>query len=789
VSRAGGCMALFWLALGWLAGIAAGQETPQPVGAWLAFAGAALLAAVLFRRLTALRWAFLGLLVVGLGAARSAAAQPPSGPQSLASFNGRSGNLVLEGVVIETPDVRDTYVGLRIDVDRVQPDPGQPLMPDRGRVLVYAARLETWAFGDRVQAAGRLETPPVFETFSYRDYLAGQGIHSLMREAVVTRLASRQATPLLQALFDYRARALRVVYRLFPDPEASLLAGILLGIETGIPSDVRLAFDRTGTSHIIAISGFNLTLVGGMFVGVFGRWLGPRRGAVAAGMAIAVYTLLVGADPPVVRAAIMAGIGLLARRLGRQTDAFASLGAAAWVMTAARPAALWDVGFQLSFAATLGLIVYAAPLQQALLRLLGRRMDSRLAEQLGGPLAEFGLFTLAAQAMTLPLMIYYFQRLSPASLIANPVILPAQPALMGLGGLAVLLGSIWPPLGQPLAWAAWPFAAFTIRVVEWFASWPMAWIPLGRTALPLVAGLYLILFGATALAALPADRWARWRLPAFHAPAWIVWTGLGAAAVLTWAQTLALPDGRLHLTALEVGRGEAVLIESPTGRFALVNGGASAIALSEGLGRRLPPFARRIDWLILASTDDERIGGIPDVVERFPMGGALIGGPPGGAAYRRVVERLTTSGCPIVDALPGQTLDLGGGAELEVLAVGERGAILQVTYGGFRALLAGGADPSAFDGPSSRRFAAPVTAVFLADGGDAAVNPTAWLAAVQPRVAIASLAAGDRRGLPSPETLLTLAGRTLLRTDRNGWIELITDGESLWVEVERSGDS
>ncbi len=781
-------MALFWITLGWLAGIVAGQRTPQPVWAWLAFSAAALVSAVLFRRLATFRWTFIGLLVLGLGAARSAAAQPPTGPLALATYNGRSGQVVLEGTVIDTPDVRESYVGLRLEVDRLQLGPDQPAMPVRGRVLVYAPRLDPWAYGDRLQVVGGLETPPVFETYSYRDYLAGQGIHSLMREAALTRLAARQAPPLLQALFDYRSHALRVVYRLFPDPEASLLAGILLGIETGIPAEVRAAFDRTGTSHIIAISGFNLTLVGAMFISVFGRWLGPRRGVLAAGTAIAVYTLLVGADPPVVRAAIMAGVGLLARRVGRQTDAFASLGAAAWLMTALRPAALWDVGFQLSFAATLGLILYAAPLQRSLLRHLEPRLGAQAAQRLGGPLAEFGLFTLAAQVTTLPLMLYYFQRLSPASLLANPVILPAQPALMGVGGLAVLLGTVWPPLGQPLAWAAWPFAAFTIRVVEWFSGWPMAWIPLGQTRLPLVAALYAILFGVTALAGLPSERRARWRLPAIRAPAWAAWTGAGVAAVLVWAQALALPDGRLHLTVLDVGGGEAVLLESPSGRFVLINGGVSAVALGEGLGRRLPPLARRIDWLVLATTTDEQIGAVPEVIERFSVAGLLRGGPPGGLAYRRVMRQLTATGGRIVAALPGQRLSLGDGAWLEVLAVGEHGAILQVTYGAFRALIPSGADPAMFTDPTSPLHAGPVTALVLADGGEAAFNPAEWLAEVEPQVSIASLAAGDRRGRPSPETLQALSGRALLRTDRNGWIELATDGETLWVEVERDGE-
>ncbi len=786
-------MTLAWLCLAWLAGVAAGQAAHMLVWQWLVLAAGALAAWIAFRRRSRFRLLFAGLLALSLGAARAVAAQPSFGPQTAAYYNDRPGLVTLEGVVTEPPDVRDSYVGLRVRAERLRLRAEDLWLPVRGIVLVQAPRLEDWAYGDRVQAAGRLETPPVFETFSYRDYLARQGVHSQMRQASVTRLATAQASAFKQMVYSFRSRALQTVYRLFPDPEASLLAGILLGTESGISAEVRQAFNLTGTSHIIAISGFNISIVAGLFVGLFARWFGRRGGAIAAAMGIAVYTLLVGAAPSVVRAAVMAGIALLAQRLGRPTDGLASLGGAAILMTAINPLWLWDAGFQLSFAATLGLILYAKPLKDWLVRRVTRFLTPEQAERLTGPTSEFALFTLAAQATTLPLTIYYFHRLSLASLVANPLILPAQPGLMIVGGLAAVLGMVWLPLGRPLAWIAWLFAAFTIRAVEFLARWSLAAIPLGRVTVPAVACLYAFLLGATIWARLPPEK--RPRLPDLHLK--LPWPAIPASAALVsmvlliglaWRLASDRPDGRLHLTVLDVGSGDATLVETPTGRFVLVDGGSSTISLSEALGRRLPLTHRHIDWLILGGTAEEQIAGLVGLTERFSVDGVLIAGPPGNGTYSRLLEELTETGCTPVPAQRGQVLALGGGASLEVSGLGERGAVLLLSYGGFRAILAPGADPVLLAAMLERGTPGAVTAVLLADGGYVAVNPPEWLSRLQPWVALISVEAGSRRGLPSPETLHALAGTTILRTDLNGWIELISDGEKLWVEVERVAD-
>jgi competence protein ComEC len=245
------------------------------------------------------------------------------------------------------------------------------------------------------------------------------------------------------------------------------------------------------------------------------------------------------------------------------------------------------------------------------------------------------------------------------------------------------------------------------------------------------------------------------------------------------------PDGDLHITVLDIGRGEGVLIESPTGRFALINGGSSPIALSEALGRRLPILHRRLDWVVIGGTRDDQVAGLAGISDHFFIQKTLLAGPPGRSAYRHLLKELSAAECPIIHAVEGHILDLGDGAKLEVLSLGEHGAAVEVRYLRSRFLFAPGADPAMVNELAMEPSIGPITALLLPDGGNESVNPDKWLTRFQPLVALISVEAGNSRGLPSPQVLQSLKDRNILRTDLNGWIELTTDGEQLWVEVER----
>ena len=420
-----------------------------------------------------------------------------------------------------------------------------------------------------------------------------------------------------------------------------------------------------------------MSILAALFGWLFSRFLGRWRGALAALVGIVLYAILVGPAASVVRSAIMSGLSLFAAQLGRRQSGLNSLALTAALMAAFTPLVLWDVGFQLSFMATLGLVLYADPILafvMSRLDFLNRRLPPVTVRCIANGLGQFILFTLAAQVTTLPVMVYHFQRLSLVSFLANPLVLPAQEALMVLGGLSVLLGLVFLPLGQVVAYLAWPFVAYTIRAVEALAAWPNASWSLGQVAFSLVLGYYaLLLFFTFAWSPMKV----RFTSLAAAIPPALAFSLLALVTVLVWQQAFHAPDGRLHLILLDtntdIRSGEAVLIESPTGRWVLINGGPSPSRLSDALGRRLPLFSRHLDALVVAGPTDDRLEALPGTLERFLPKTVLWAGPTNSSRSSRLLQELLVArGITPEQSQAGQELDLGDGAVLQVLYTGSQ---------------------------------------------------------------------------------------------------------------------
>jgi competence protein ComEC len=391
-------MPLFWLSLAFLLGILAAPHLNFPAGAWLALAGLFLIFPFLPRILRGrfnfpglrrfagragsnidqLRSHFQGIpglllpIFFAFGGARYAASLPVIDAGHVAYYNDTGETVALRGVLVEPPDERDGFSYLRVRAVALGFPAGAPEIPVKGLVQVRSSGMTGWRYGDELLLHGPLDTPSESEEFSYRAYLSRQGVYAYMESENAEHTGSGRGSRFKAALYRFKTHALDRIYRLWPDPEASLLAGILLGVESGIPKAVEKAFQDTGTAHIIAISGFNISLIAALFAVLFSRLLGRYKGAVAAGLGIAAYTLLVGADAAVVRAAIMGGLSLFARQVGRRQDGLTSLAGVAAVMALCNPQILGDAGYQLSFGATLGLVLYAAPLSGWFITLAGR---------------------------------------------------------------------------------------------------------------------------------------------------------------------------------------------------------------------------------------------------------------------------------------------------------------------------------------------------------------------------------------------------------------------------------
>ncbi|HXV42516.1 MAG TPA: ComEC family competence protein, partial [Anaerolineae bacterium] len=341
--------------LAWIAGIALARWLNLPWFFIIPAALPALGALLLYRQNPRTRQGAIITLSLLAGAFRLLFFQPVFDESDLAFYNDTSTRIKITGLVVAEPDVRDNYLNLRLQAESLQlKDSTQPVS---GLLLVRAPRYPERFYGDRLTVTGQLETPPVFEDFSYKDYLARFGIHSLMRRPQIELLASNQGNPFWGAMLTFKAHAAQTVNRILAEPYASLLNGILLGIETGIPKGLYEAFNLTGTSHVIVISGSNISLIAGIFLLLGQKILGKRYAPPIAIVGIILYTFLVGADAAVSRAAVMGLVWVIAIWVGRPGLALNSLIFSGFALTFLNPLILWDVGFQLSFTATLGLIL------------------------------------------------------------------------------------------------------------------------------------------------------------------------------------------------------------------------------------------------------------------------------------------------------------------------------------------------------------------------------------------------------------------------------------------------
>jgi competence protein ComEC len=779
-------MRLVYITLGWAAGILLAASNPNGTSAasWLVLAALTLLAVRLLRGEPAQRMFAVAVLAFTLGGLRFALLPRTS---DVAQFVNQGG-LTIEGVVSAEPDVRDDRIMLRVDTSSVTRS-GQTVETN-GTVLVTAPRATAAHYGDEITATDALSVPGQSDTFSYSDYLARSGVFATMQNAAVEVLSSGHGSPIYAALLDFKARTYDNITRALPEPNASLLAGVLLGNTSGIAPEVDDAFSRVGASHVIAISGFNMAILSGVVAGMLARFgvRGWRAAVIGIGVLL-VYTLLVGANASVVRAAIMSSMLLIGGLLRRKTYVPASLAFVALLMSLLNPNVLWDISFQLSLFATLGLSLFADPFSRRMDWLLAKAFPKRLAAPIGDFLAEPFTVTLAAQVTTLPLIVLYFGRLSLVSLLVNLLIIPVQAHLLVLGLVATLAALAAPTVAQVLFWLDMLLLAWTIGIVRLFASLPFADVEFHIDPRLITLFFALLIGGAMIQAAQPS--WAvrlanllRRRM-VFTATAF---AGLGIA-VLVAAIVLSRPDGNLHVWLLDMGQGNALLVQTPGGAHLLVDGGRFPSRLLTALGDRLPFNKQTIDVLAITQPDEFDTGALPNVLDRYDVGLVLTNGQENlSPAYHAIEQRLT--GRQVVTVRAGYTVDWDDGTHLEVLnpvqqpdlgaSLDTNALVLRLTYGQISFLLAGDLGQSGQNALLKNGYWPLATVMQLPEHGAVRSLSNNFLKAVQPQAVMVASDPGSRQGALDDTTLNQLGAIPVFRTDQGGTIHLWTDGQNLW---------
>ena len=788
-------MTAVYVGIAWLMGIWLAASLDWTLSVWLTVGALGFVGGALFRRQRPVSLALFCLAALGMGGGRYGTAVPHITSSHIAFYND-SETLTMTGLVVDEPDVRDRFTNLRVRVETVTlPDGSQ--QPVTGDILVRAFRYPEIPYGARLELQGRLETPPEWEDFSYKNYLARQGVHSLVNTPQLTVRAENEGNPLYQAIFAFKARAQAAINRLIPEPQAALLSGILLGNDNGLAPDLADDFRNTGMTHIIAISGFNIAILIAILVRVSEPFLSRRGAVIFAMVGIALYTILVGADASVVRAAIMGGIYLIANRLlGRPNFAYASLFVAGFVMTLINPFTLWDVGFQLSFAATLGLMLYADPFARWTRRRLLRWFNRQTVRAVMGVITESVLITLAAQVLTLPMMMAYFGQLSLISLPANALILPAQPGVMVWGGLATLTGMIIPVVGQFFGWIAWLFLAYTIGLVRLFAAVPGAAVPIEMSVTAVII-IYAVIGAVTWLAKQEPEK--RERVTAVLRQNLTQRLALGLsllAAIMTVGWSASQPDGNLHVVFIDVGQGDATFIQTPSGRQILVDGGYYPSVLNDELGRRIPFWDKEIDLMIATHPDADHVSGLAGVFERYRVGQLISNGQGVGESpiYDAVLLAAEEAGTPVRQAVAGETIVIEDGVRLEILHPGaqllpnernENSVSMRLVYGDFTFVFTGDAEEKGEKAMLSR--AAPLDALVFKAGhhGSKSSSSLEFLKALRPQIITISVGADNNFGHPAPEMLQRAQeiGTAVLRTDELGTIEVVSDGRTMWWQA------
>jgi competence protein ComEC len=785
-------MTLVYLVAAWTAGIflASSSETRPEI--WLGIAAGAFVLAYLSRHNRPWRLGFLCAALFVLGAGRYAWATQPLEDDHIAHYTD-SGWVTLTGMIVRDPDVRDNHVNLHIEADTVEQQATE------GLVLVQAPRYGEYAYGDRVEVSGPLLTPPEFDDFSYRDYLAQRGIHAMIPNAQVTVLAHDQGRPWYALMYDLKAHAHTTIQQLLPSPQAPLLNGILIGVESSIPDDVREAFNRTGTTHVIAISGANIIVVIRVLMGMLKPGLGERRASIVTLAGIGVYTAFVGGDPAVIRAALMGGMALFAAQIGRRTYGITSLAFVSWLMTIWNPQILWDVGFQLSVAATAGLVLFGDQFTTWLEELLRRGFAQTTARQITQWLAEPLVISIAAQITTTPLIVLHFGRLSAASLLANLMIVPAQPYIMIFGWLSALAGMVWTPLGEPLAWVVWLPLTYTLEIVrslgsfEW-ASTDMEWSSGQAWA------VYAILLAAALLVNQhPEDRATMLHLLQRRITATLIIASGVVLSILVWITALSLPDGKLHVWFLDIGHGHAVLIQSPNGAQILVDGGPNPTQLRKAVGDELPFWDRDLDLLIVTQPKSSAIKGLPALLERYDVDLALTNGQAADSdSYHALLRAWNTHDIAVQTVTAGYQIETSDGVTLEILHpqfppedetdLAAAGMVIRVSYGDASFLLTPDIDEDTEQVVLEAGWYTGSTVLELPAHGSEKANSPNFLRAVRPQAVVVSVGAGNRAGLPEDvvvDRLATISDGPLYRTDQVGTVEVVTDGHKLWIYTDR----
>ncbi|MCK4386998.1 MAG: ComEC/Rec2 family competence protein [Candidatus Pacebacteria bacterium] len=439
---------------------------------------------------------FLPLLILffALGTLRCSLSNAVQNTQILDNFVGQK--ISAFGMVTDEPDERENNTKLTVEISEISEMKNSQKLGDlvsksNVKVLMTVPHYPQFEYGDQIKFSGLLKKPKNFKTdggreFDYVKYLAKDGIFYQMFYPEVKLLSKGNGNFIKEKLFALKKLFLKEVEKTIPEPQVSLLGGLLVGAKQSLGQELQDDFRKVGLIHIVVLSGYNVTIIAEFMARIF-SFLPRILGMVLGALSIVLFAVMVGGSATIVRASLMALLVILARATGRTSDMTRALFLAGFVMVFHNPQiVVFDPSFQLSFAATLGLICLS-PKVAALFKFVPAKFYLR----------EAAAATISTQIFVLPLLLWMMGELSVVAVFVNLLVLMFIPLTMLFGFLAGALGFISSYLVLPFAYLTYFLLSYELKVVELFAGLPFASIKIPFFPLWLMLimyGLYFIFF-------------------------------------------------------------------------------------------------------------------------------------------------------------------------------------------------------------------------------------------------------------------------------------------------------